>query len=305
MDAGVVSLCSDNDRTLFVEKVCDNPRLMILLLSDPNNHWMWDFCGNLTSNPETLVSIFCAYEGWMVQPEVPSAMVAFCWSMDGGRLKDLVCKDNGLFTFLFINPENAALIPNCTHLAPQSPTEGTLDTLVAESCHYSEWRDVMLIPMYVMSLCTRNDAERFGVEVCANATFFSALLQNQVYGSWLVEFCANVSQEAPQTTATPPSRVSYWCDYETWGNRHVDPSVVGLCWQHDQGNFTTKVCCNSTLFDQLAAETQNKWLLTACGDRDVAEMIPQVCCCCCCSGSAGCFSPGGGAGLLATGGSAA
>ncbi|XP_056464092.1 uncharacterized protein strc1 [Gadus chalcogrammus] len=275
VDAGVVSLCSDNDRALFVEQVCDSPLRMMQLLSDPNNHWMLDFCGNLTSNPGMLLSLFCAYEGWMNQPEVPSAMVAFCWSMDGGRLKDLVCKDLGLFNFLFINPDNVALIPNCTHLALQSPTEGTLDELVADSCRYSEWHDVMQIPMNVMSLCTRNDAARFAAEVCANATFFSALLQNQVYASWLEVFCANVSQVVPQTT--PPSRVIYWCDYGNWGDRHVDPSVVGLCWQHDKDNFTTKVCCNSTLFDQLAAETQNKWLLTACGDRDVAEMIPQVC----------------------------
>ncbi|CAL8246780.1 unnamed protein product [Lota lota] len=279
VDAGLVSLCSENDRAMFAAQVCDSPPLMAKLLLDPKNHWMGGFCGNWSSNPGMLLSIFCGYQGWMAQPDVlvPSAMVAFCWSMDGDRLKDLVCKDVGLYTLLFSNPENLALVPNCTHLAPPSPQEDTLDALVAEFCRYSEWYNVMLIPLDVMSLCIRVDATRFVVGVCANATFLSALLQNEAY-RWLAEHCANVPQETPATTAPSELFSNFnWCDYETWDSRNVDPSVVGLCWLHDQSNFTKKVCCNATLFDKLTQEPQNEWLLTVCRDRDVAEMIPQVC----------------------------
>ncbi|KAK0144905.1 Stereocilin [Merluccius polli] len=278
VDAGLVSFCAENDRDRFAEQVCDHPPLMMSLLSDSNNHWMWGFCGNWSSNPGMLVSIFCVYQGWMAQPDVlvPPAMVAFCWKADGNRMKEMICDNVGLFTLLFSDPENSALIPNCTHLTPHLPPEDNLDTLVAESCRYSEWHDVKLISPDIISLCIRLDNADFVAKVCANATFLSMLLQSEAY-PWLAGYCADMPQEAPPSVPPRFSSIFEWCDYETWDSRHVDPSVVGLCWQHDQSNFTENVCCNSTLLDKLTEESDNKWLFSVCGDRDAAEMISQVC----------------------------
>ncbi|KAJ3593903.1 hypothetical protein NHX12_006236 [Muraenolepis orangiensis] len=280
VDAGVVSLCADNDRAAFVAQVCDSPPLVVRLLSDPSNHWLWGFCGNWSSDPSVLVGVFCVYQGWMAHSvSLPSALVAFCWRLDGERLRERVCRDVGLFHLLFKDPENSALIPNCTHLSPilGSSPEDSQDSLVAEACRYSEWRDVSLVTMNVMSLCVREDAERFLAEVCGNATFLAALLQNPAYG-WLDGHCAAAAP--PEAVPSVPSQffsISDWCNYGTWAGHHVDPSVVGLCWQHDQSNFTENICCNGTLFDALFQEPKNEWLLMACGVKDAAEIIPQVC----------------------------
>ncbi|XP_071762031.2 uncharacterized protein strc1 [Centroberyx gerrardi] len=275
VDAGLVTLCSDNDREEFVRQVCNNGELMKKLVSDKKNSWLWGYCANSSADPGYMVSQLCRYESWMAQAMVPVdfSLLAFCWSLDGDRLKMLVCENVGFFTMLFSNPDNAALIPNCTEVPP--PTHTNINTLVADSCRYSQWHDVMLITIDVMSLCIRLDPHGFVTEVCSNTTFLNELLRNDA-NAWLEEHCATSLSALP---TDPPLvfNITDWCDYHTWGERQMDPSVVGLCWQHDQLAFQKNVCCNLPLFEKLTLDPQNAWMMSACTDKESIEVIPQVC----------------------------
>ncbi|XP_056134793.1 stereocilin [Lampris incognitus] len=275
VDAGLVTLCSDNDREEFVRKVCNNGVLMKKLLLDPKNNWLWGYCANSSADVGYMVSHFCHYESWMAQLAIPvdSSLVAFCWSLDGDRLKKLVCESVGLFTMLFSNPDNAGLIPNCTEIPP--PPEDNLNTLVAQSCRYSQWHNPMLITIDVMSLCIRLDSQGFVTNVCSNATFLRELLLNKA-NSWLEEHCA-LSLSLPPTDPPLFFSITDWCDYSRWEGQAVDPSVVGLCWQHDQLAFQKNVCCNVPLFEKLTLEPQNEWLMAVCTDKEIIEVLPQVC----------------------------
>uniref|UniRef100_A0A667XMU6 Stereocilin 1 n=2 Tax=Myripristis murdjan TaxID=586833 RepID=A0A667XMU6_9TELE len=276
VDAGVLTLCSDNDREEFVRQVCNDATLMKKLLSDRKNSWLWGYCSNSSADLEYMVSQFCRYESWMAQPTVmvDASLLAFCWSLDGDRLKMLICQDVGFFNMLFSNPQNIWLIPNCTEIRPP-PVENNMNNLVADSCRYSQWHDVTLITLDVMSLCIRLDPHGFSAEICSNQTFLSELLRNDA-NAWLEQHCAT-ALSAPPTD--PPSVFSTpdWCDYHTWMERQVDPTVIGLCWQHDQLAFQKNVCCNMPLFEKLTMEPQNEWLMSSCSDKETMEVLPQVC----------------------------
>lgn len=276
VDAGVLTLCSDNDREEFVRQVCNDATLMKKLLADRKNSWLWGYCSNSSADLEYMVSQFCRYESWMAQPTVmvEASLLAFCWSLDGDRLKMLICQDVGFFNMLFSNPQNIWLIPNCTDIRPPPPVENNMNNLVADSCRYSQWHDVTLITLDVMSLCIRLDPHGFSAEICSNQTFLSALLRNDA-NAWLEQHCATALSTPP---TDPPSVFSTpdWCDYHTWLERQVDPTVIGLCWQHDQLAFQKNVCCNMPLFEKLTLEPQNEWLMSSCSDKETMEVLPQV-----------------------------
>ncbi|KAF7664414.1 hypothetical protein LDENG_00177850 [Lucifuga dentata] len=273
IDAGLVTMCSDNDHKEFVKHVCYSD-LLKKLLSNKLNNWLLGYCISSSTDPGYMVSLLCNYDHWFVQTvPVDYSIVDFCWNLDGDRFKTLLCEHTGLFTLVFSNPENQLPIPNCTHLPIlPAPPDSYFNSLVKESCHYSEWHDVMLITFDVLSLCIRMDANGFVSEVCSNKTFLNELLRNKE-NAWLEEHCSS-------SLIIPPTMQNFnipdWCDYHTWGQRHVDPSVVGLCWQNDQLAFQKNVCCNASLFEKLLLDLQNKWLETSCADKEI-EVLPQVC----------------------------
>lgn len=278
VDAVLVSLCSDNEREEFVKVVCNNALLMRKLLSDQMNSWLYGYCANSSADPGYMVSQFCVYEQWVAQPSVPvePALLEFCLSLDSPRLIKLICEHTGFFMLLFSNPENGRFMPNCTNLPlpPQGPDK---DSLILDSCRYSEWDDVTQISIDVLSQCIRLDHSGFTQEVCSNKTFLNSLLGNKE-NAWLEDHCsASLSLLTPEPTQ--PFNIADWCDYHTWGERQVDDSVVGLCWQHDQLAFQKNVCCKASVFEKLLQDPQNKWLTSVCTDMDEIEeiaVLPQV-----------------------------
>ncbi|XP_074522617.1 uncharacterized protein strc1 [Halichoeres trimaculatus] len=282
VDAVLVSLCSDNEREEFVQQVCNNALLMRKLLTDQMNSWLYGYCANSSADLGYLVSQFCVYEQWMEQPSVPvnPSLLEFCMTLDGLRLKALICEHTGFFMLLFSNPENGWLMPNCTALPFLPPFLGE-DSLMSQSCRYSEWHDVMQITIDVLSECIRTDHIGFTQEVCANKTFLNSLLLRKENG-WLESHCdASLNAMPPTTppTMTQSFSIANWCDYHTWEDRYVDDSVVGLCWQHDQLAFQKNVCCKASLFEKLVQNPQNKWLKSVCTDKEMEEIdvLPQVC----------------------------
>uniref|UniRef100_A0A3Q1G914 Stereocilin 1 n=1 Tax=Acanthochromis polyacanthus TaxID=80966 RepID=A0A3Q1G914_9TELE len=258
VDPVLVSLCSDNERVEFVRQVCSNVLLMRKLLSDRMNSWMYGYCANSSADPGYMVSQFCVYQQWLLQPEVPldHYLFEFCMNLDGPRLTQLICEHTGFLMILISNPDNWPLMPNCTSAPPPPPLPHE-DTLQLESCRYSEWHDVMQVTTDLLSQCILFDQSGFTRDVCSNKTFLDSLLQN-AENAWLEGHCDSSLQFAPPEP-TPSFNIAGWCDYQAWGERQVDDSVVGLCWQHDQLAFQKNVCCKALVFENLLENPKNQW----------------------------------------------
>ncbi|KAK5874050.1 hypothetical protein PBY51_019031 [Eleginops maclovinus] len=280
VDAVLVSLCSDNERGAFVTQVCNNALLMRKLLSDQMNSWLYGYCANSSAELGYLVSQFCVYESWIEQSSVlvgPS-LLEFCFSLDRSRLTKLICEHTGFFMFLFSNPENGPFMPNCTGLPPPSQYPD-MGPSILDSCRYSEWHDVMQITIDVLSQCILQDNIAFTKEVCANKTFLNNLLHNKD-NAWLEAHC-NSSLIFLPAEPTETFNIAGWCDYHTWGEREVDDSVIGLCWQYDQLAFQKNVCCKESVFEKLLQNSQNQWLTSFCTDnaKEIEDLtvLPQLC----------------------------
>lgn len=275
VDPVLVTVCSDNEREEFVKQVCNNGLLMRKLLSDRTNNWLYVFCANSSADKDYMVSNFCVYELWLSQPTVPvdPSLLEFCVILDSPRLTELICVHTGFFMLLFSNPGNLRFMPNCSDV-PTPPPLPDIDLFVLESCHYSEWHDLMQITTDVLSQCIRLDQSGFAKEVCSNRPLLNSLLQFEA-NYWLEQHCNSTLISLPPESIQP-FKIADWCDYQTWGNRHVDDSVVGFCWEQDQLAFRKNVCCNESLFEKLLQDPSNQWLVSVCTDTVGPEVLPQV-----------------------------
>ncbi|XP_069030573.1 uncharacterized protein strc1 [Embiotoca jacksoni] len=276
-DAVLVSLCSDNQREEFVRQVCNKASLMRKLLADKMNSWLYGYCANSSADPGYMVSQFCVYERWIDQPtvSVSPSLLEFCMSLDRPRLIELICEHTGFLMLLISNPDNWHLMPNCTNMPP-APAFPNPNLLQLDSCRYSDWHDVMQISTDLLSKCILLDQSGFTQQICSNKTFLNSLLLNNE-NAWLETHC-NTSPNFPRPPVTTQSfDIVGWCNYHTWGERQVDESVVGLCWQHDQDAFQDNVCCNDSLYEKLLYHDQNKWLTSVCKDVGKITVVPQVC----------------------------
>lgn len=270
VEAVLVSLCSDNEREDFVKHVCSHALLMRKLLSDKMNNWLYGYCANTSADPGYMVDQFCVYEQWLIQPTVPvdPALLEFCLSLDGPRLIKLICEHTRFFMILFSNPENGQFMPSCTASSLPGPLPHK-DSLILDSCHYSEWLDVTQITSDILSRCIHFDHKGFTQEVCTNKTFLNSLLFNKA-NAWLEDHCNTSLSMLPRE----PTQPFNWCDYHTWGERQVDDSVVGFCWQNDRLAFQKNVCCKESVFEKLLRDPQNKWLTSVCSDtNDLKEIV--------------------------------
>uniref|UniRef100_A0A8P4GLL4 Stereocilin 1 n=1 Tax=Dicentrarchus labrax TaxID=13489 RepID=A0A8P4GLL4_DICLA len=276
VDAVLVSLCSDNERDKFVKQVCNNSLLMRKLLSDQMNSWLYGYCANSSADHVYMVSQFCSYDQWIDHPSVlvDPTLLEFCMTLDSPRLIKLICEHTGFFMLLFTNPENGQFMPNCTNFLPL-PLFPDMDQVMLDSCHYSKWHDVTQITIDILSQCIRLDHNGFTQEVCSNKTFLNSLLVNKE-NAWLENHCStSLSLLTPKPTQA--FNIASWCDYHTWGDRQVDDTVVGLCWQYDQLSFQKNVCCKASVFEKLLEDPQNKWLTSVCTDIDDIAVLRQVC----------------------------
>lgn len=272
-NASLVSLCSNYDRVEFVRRVCNNSLLMKKLLSDQTNVWLYGYCANSSADPGYMVSQFCVYQQWMEQLPQPvdPALLRFCLSLDGPKLNTLICENTGFFMVLFSNPDNWQLMPNCSNVVP--PQMFTNPPLTLDSCKYSDWDDVMQITTDILTKCILYDQMGFMSQVCSNQTFLNGLLLNQNI-AWVGDHCSASLIVPPMST--PSFNPIGWCDYQTWGDRPVDDSIVAYCWQTDQQNFNLSVCCKLDVLQKLLENPQNQWLISDCTTMEPITVIPQV-----------------------------
>ncbi|XP_042583590.1 stereocilin isoform X1 [Cyprinus carpio] len=267
VDPALVTMCSENDHAAFILAVCNNVEAVQVLVKNPSNAWVWEFCANVSDT--YIVNLYCSYNMWTAETIDPS-IVTFCWYNDMERFQFFLCDSIPFFMVVFSSEENNWLRPNCSEPPPQI----AINTLVAESCKYSEWKNIRAITSEQISVCIQNDEVRFINEVCVNHTFVTELLLNHA-NAWVEQYCTYSIRNPP--TSPPPLSMEVWCNYSKWTNVSVDPSVVALCWQYDQIGFHQNVCCNIPLYDKLSLHVDNQWLIRECSDNDTTNVLEQVC----------------------------
>ncbi|KAJ8340744.1 hypothetical protein SKAU_G00353770 [Synaphobranchus kaupii] len=267
-DPTSVTFCAENDQKTFLQAVCSNIELIRLLVADPANSWVREFCANFSG--DHMLMQHCSYETWRIQM-VDASVLSFCWEQDRERLESLLCYDMNFFMAVLSDPQNIWLSPNCSGLEP--PTEENMKDL----CLFSEWHSPVFITSEVLTACLQYDQHGFVREVCGNSTLLNALLLNEM-NSWVDDYCT-FSVSSPPTEPSSTFSKANWCNYQQWPEQAVDPSVVGLCWQHDQMAFYRNVCCNMPLFEKLTLDPQNEWLMAVCasGDKEMLDRLPEVC----------------------------
>ncbi|XP_055059364.2 stereocilin isoform X1 [Misgurnus anguillicaudatus] len=267
VDPALVTMCSENDSEEFILAVCNNANVMQVLLSNPINAWVWEYCAN--SSDRYIVNLYCSYNTWTPETIDPS-VVTFCWNNDMEKLESLLCESIDFFMIVFSNEQNNWLNPNCS----EPPPEVNINTLVSESCNYSEWSNAQAVTTIQLSVCIQNDEIRFIRTVCANGTLVTAIVLNSA-NAWVEQYCTFAISNPP--TSPPILNIGDWCNYPKWTEISVDPSVVVLCWQYDQIGFRQNVCCNALLYEQLILHPQNQWLIKECSDNETANMLTHVC----------------------------
>ncbi|XP_068596984.1 uncharacterized protein strc1 [Brachionichthys hirsutus] len=279
VDAGLVTVCSDEERETFVTRVCNDASLMQKLLSDERNRWLYGYCVESPADHGYMAGQFCVYDQWLLETSEPvgPALLEFCLKLDRPMLERLICEHTAFFVLLFSIPENQQFMPNCTDM-PLQPPGSDMDPMALTPCRYSEWHDATQITDDFLFQCIRLDYGGFNREVCSNRTFLNSLLLNPEK-RWLEDHC-NTSLSPQYPEPTPEFNIAGWCDYHTWEEGKVDVTVVGLCWRHDQLAFHKNVCCKASVLNKLLVDPQNKWLSTVCRDLEGIEdltVLPQVC----------------------------
>ncbi|XP_056609124.1 stereocilin [Triplophysa dalaica] len=267
VDPALVTMCSENDREAFIAAVCNNANVMQVLISNPSNAWVWEYCAN--SSDTYVVNMYCSYSTWTDETVDPS-IVTFCWNNDMEQFERFMCESLEFFMVVFSTEDNNWIKPNCS----EPPPELNINALVAESCKYSEWSNTRAVTAIQISLCIQNDEPRFINTVCANSTFVATLA---LYSekAWVKQYCTLALSNPP--TSPPIIDTVDWCDYKKWVDISVDPTVVALCWQYDQIGFRQNVCCSVQLYEELSLHPDNQWLIRECSDNDTVNTLAQVC----------------------------
>ncbi|XP_043099570.1 stereocilin isoform X2 [Puntigrus tetrazona] len=267
VDPALVTMCSENDPEAFILAVCNNAETLQVLVRNPSNTWVWEFCANVSDT--YIVNLYCSYNMWTAET-IDSSIVTFCWYNDMEKFQFFLCDSMPFFMIVFSNEENNWLKPNCS----QPSSQIDINALVAESCRYSEWNNAQAVTPEQISVCIQNDEVRFINVVCVNHTFVTELVLNSI-NAWVEQYCTYSVRNPP--TSPPPLSIEVWCNYSTWKNMSVDPSVVALCWQYDQIGFHQNVCCNIPLFNMLSLHVDNYWMIRECYDNSTTNIVGQVC----------------------------
>ncbi|XP_077084751.1 stereocilin [Siphateles boraxobius] len=267
VDPALVTMCSENDRAAFILAVCNNVEAMQVMVRNPINAWVWEFCANTSDT--YIVNLYCSYNTWTTETIDPS-IVTFCWYNDMDRFEGLLCDSIAFLMVVYSSEENNWLKPNCS----EPPQQIDINTIVAQSCKYSEWKNLRAVTPEQISICIQNDEIRFINEVCVNHTFVTVLVLNSG-NTWVAQYCTYSIRNPP--TSPPQLSTEVWCNYNKWTNMSVDPTVVALCWHYDQTGFRQNVCCNLNLFEKLSLHLDNQWLIRECSNNDTTKVLSQVC----------------------------
>ncbi|XP_069480298.1 stereocilin [Ambystoma mexicanum] len=267
IDYTLVRFCADYDVKNFTQAICKNATMVRKLIENHNNTWIPEFCLASASVAYNLFNAqeHCPYKAWRLQA-VNSTMLELCWDYDQSNFKLWICNDTRLMERLLQEIANAWLKPACHYKNASFPN--SIQDAVLALCKYAEWPSPATVDTTILTLCSTYDRHNFEVDVCGGVSLTMDLLGLRE-SSPIAAFCLNDTASGDPFGFTP----SEVCLYDTWLEDNIDPTILALCWDHDQVNFEAHVCQNTFLLSYLTSWSENLWVRSVCSS-DYESVAP-------------------------------
>ncbi|XP_054900737.1 stereocilin [Poeciliopsis prolifica] len=263
VDSALLQLCLSFDAPRLTSLICEHTGLLMLLISNPDNWPLMPNCSGSSSPPAftypELQPDYCQYSEWHDAMQITTDILSKCILIDQSGFAREVCQNKTFLNSLLQNKEIAWLESHCS-TSMISPSPGPMQSFnLAAWCDYHNWAEKQ-VDDSVVGLCWQNDQVAFQEKVCCKAAVFEKLLENPL-NKWLTSVCTDMEQ----ITVTPQV-----CKYSDWTHPIiVDMTDLALCAEIDPQNFTSKVCANSTVLQNLLANPDNTWLIRHCSNYSV------------------------------------
>ncbi|KAM8972334.1 uncharacterized protein RCH25_017987 [Pelodytes ibericus] len=248
VNISTVSFCSQEDSRNFLASVCNDPWILHGISDVPALTWTLSFCYNVSSAnvlSQALVLSVCNYSH---SADLAPFLMEFCWMYDQKNFFDNLCADSSLYIFLKTQPKNFWIQYVCF---PQ--TSSVVQNFSSLQCQYNIWDPSQLS---LLRFCAEHNTEHFMKTFCNGSQDNSSMLSS----------ICELGQKL--------------CSYQRWQGRYIHPGVVKLCWVSDQFNFSSQVCADSSLIDQLLQDPKNTWLRLVCevkNEDPVKGLVGVVC----------------------------
>ncbi|XP_028295282.1 uncharacterized protein strc1 [Gouania willdenowi] len=267
VDSSQVEFCMKVDTLKLTNLFCQHTGVFMLLASNPDN---WRFLPNCTNNTtpapfpgqDLLQLESCQYSEWTEVMQITTDQLSKCILHDQSAFNREVCTNNTFLNGLLRNPDLRWLESHCTtnfniqNNEPPAPAP-TPSLNITNWCEYHRWGEVQ-VDISVVGLCWQKDQLAFQENVCCKASVLDKLLQNP-QNKWLTSVCTDIKE----VTMLPQV-----CKYSEWGLPIiVDMTDIALCAEKDPHNFTSKVCANKTVLQNLLANQDNTWLIEHCANH--------------------------------------
>ncbi|XP_058484473.1 stereocilin [Solea solea] len=261
----LLEFCMNLDGPRMTSLMCKNIQLLVFVLADPENIHLMPNCTNLPTppplagpdlglglGPGSLGSESCRYSQWHDLTQITTDNLMHCTNFDQAGFTQEVCGNSTIIDTLLQDEEHVWLREFCN--ASLASLSQTLN--IAEWCDYDTWAERQ-VDVSVVALCWQNDQLAFQSKVCCQTSVLEKLQQDP-QNQWLVSACTNMDMH----------ELLKVCKYSDWSKPIiVDMTELALCAELDQLNFTSKVCTNGTILQNLLANQDNTWLVQYCANH--------------------------------------
>ncbi|KAL7406469.1 hypothetical protein ABVT39_019936 [Epinephelus coioides] len=269
----LLEFCMSLDSPRLTNLICEHTGFFLLLFSNPENvHFM----PNCTKQPPpapfpdmgSIMLESCRYSEWHDVMHISIDVLSQCIRLDNSGFIKEVCANKTFLNSLLLNEANAWLEDHCnSSLSFQTP-EPTQPFVIADWCDYHTWGERQ-VDDSVIGLCWHYDQLAFQKNVCCKASVFEKLLEDP-QNKWLTSVCTDI-KEIEDIAVLPQV-----CKYSEWTRPIiVDMTELALCAEIDPHNFTSKVCANETVLQNLLANQDNTWLIQHCANHSNQRVTPS------------------------------
>ncbi|XP_029951151.1 uncharacterized protein LOC115391170 [Salarias fasciatus] len=274
VDSSLLQFCLSVDGPRLTQHICTHIGFFMLLMSNPENWPIMPNCTNIDPPPQVpgsgvLHLQSCQYHEWHDVMQITTDDLSKCILLDQAGFRKEICSNKTFLNALLQNPEISWLEGQCNtsfdfqYEEPMTPTPTPVFNL-SDWCDYHTW-ERRPVDVSVVALCWQQDQLAFQEKVCCKASVFEKLLQNPL-NKWLSSACSDIKD------ITVPPQV---CRYSEWTQPIiVDMTELAFCAEVDPLNFTSKVCANDTVLQNLLANQDNTWLIQHCANHSDPGVPP-------------------------------
>ncbi|XP_061743275.1 stereocilin [Nerophis ophidion] len=269
VNSHLLEFCISLDSQRLTRLICVHTGLFMLLFSNPENVRFMPNCTTAplplpSPGPDPLVSQSCVYSEWQDVMQITTDILAQCIRNDPSGFAETVCTNRTFLESLVRNQDNAWLWDHCSTALTILPTVTPEPLRISDWCNYHLWEDRQ-VDDSVVGFCWQHNQVDFQKNVCCKTSLLEKLLQNP-QNRWLTSVCVDKEIEV----------LPKICKYSEWTRPIiVDMTDLALCAEKDPLNFTSKVCSNKTVLQNLMANPDNAWLIKYCANQSNLGVTPD------------------------------